>query len=76
MWYWYGGLRGLFIGDVFYVIAPDSIHTYDMTDGFKAIDSVSLGRGARYVNKDLFSLPPGYRDGSIDGGVPIELYAD
>ncbi|MDR0519656.1 MAG: beta-propeller domain-containing protein [Clostridiales Family XIII bacterium] len=57
MYEWYGGLRGLFIGDVFYVIAPDSIHTYDMKDGFKAIDSVSLGSGAAYVHSESYEFP-------------------
>jgi uncharacterized secreted protein with C-terminal beta-propeller domain len=68
---WYNGLRGLFIGDVFYVVAPDSIHTYDMNNGFKAIDSITLGRGARYVNQDSFSLPEGVDYGDLPG-VPIE----
>ncbi|MDR1495498.1 MAG: beta-propeller domain-containing protein [Clostridiales Family XIII bacterium] len=74
MWYWYGGLRGIFIGDVFYVTAPDSIHAYDMGDDFKAIDSVSLGSGAKYVDKDSFRLPPGYDYGDVGGGIPIEAY--
>jgi uncharacterized secreted protein with C-terminal beta-propeller domain len=75
-WRWYGGLRGIFIGDVFYVIAPDSIHSYDMANGFKAIDSVSLGSGARYVDKDSFTLPPGYRYEDIYGDIPVEAYAE
>jgi uncharacterized secreted protein with C-terminal beta-propeller domain len=74
MWQWYGGLRGIFIGDVFYVIAPDSIHSYDMTDGYKAIDSVSLGSGARYVHQDLFNLPPSYRYEDIYENLPREAY--
>jgi hypothetical protein len=30
-----------------------------MNKGFKAIDSISLGSGARSVNQDSFGLPPG-----------------
>jgi uncharacterized secreted protein with C-terminal beta-propeller domain len=56
---WSGGLRGIFIGDVFYVIAPDSIYTYDMTDEFKRIDSLTLDEGARAVS------PYSYSDFSI-----------
>jgi uncharacterized secreted protein with C-terminal beta-propeller domain len=72
-----GGLRGIFIDDVFYVIAPDSIHTYDMADGFKAMDSVSLGSGAQYVDEYSFRLPPDYdiRDLPVEG-IPIEGFAD
>jgi uncharacterized secreted protein with C-terminal beta-propeller domain len=57
---WYGGLRGLFIGDMFYVIAPDSIHAYDMTDDFESVDSVSLGDDATYVDQYSYTLPEGY----------------
>jgi uncharacterized secreted protein with C-terminal beta-propeller domain len=38
-WYsWYASIRGLFIGDVFYVVHDGGIFTYDMNDGFKNID--------------------------------------
>jgi uncharacterized secreted protein with C-terminal beta-propeller domain len=73
---WYLGLRGIFIGDVFYVIAPDSIHAYDMKDGFKALGSVSLGSGAKYVDSGSFSLPPGYGYGDIYGDIPIEAFPE
>jgi uncharacterized secreted protein with C-terminal beta-propeller domain len=71
---WYGGLRGIFIDDVFYVIAPDSIHTYDMADGFKPVDSVSLGSGARYVDRYSFELPPGYDYRDYYEDIPIEAF--
>jgi uncharacterized secreted protein with C-terminal beta-propeller domain len=71
---WYSGLRGMFIDDVFYVIAPDSIHTYDMNEGFKPIDSVSLGSGARYVDRYSFELPPDYDYRDFYEDIPIEAF--
>jgi hypothetical protein len=73
---WYLGLRGIFIGDVFYVVAPDSVHAYDMTNGFKALGRVSLGSGAKYVDSGSFSLPPGYGYGDIYRDVPIEAFPE
>jgi uncharacterized secreted protein with C-terminal beta-propeller domain len=75
-WYWYGGLRGVFIGEVFYVVAPDSIHAYDMADGFRAVDSVSLGSGARYVDKDSFELPSGYDYDDVYFDVPVRAFVE
>jgi hypothetical protein len=71
---WYSGLRGLFIDEVFYVIAPDSIHTYDMNDGFKPIDSTSLGSGAKYVDKYTYNLPPGYDYRDYYEDIPVEAF--
>ncbi|MDR1291925.1 MAG: beta-propeller domain-containing protein [Clostridiales Family XIII bacterium] len=70
---WYSGLRGIFIDDVFYVIAPDSIHTYDMADSFKPIGEASLGEGASYVDRYAFSLPPGVGNGNTYEIMPIEM---
>jgi uncharacterized secreted protein with C-terminal beta-propeller domain len=35
---WYASIRGLFIGDLFYVVSERGIFTYDMTDGFKNVE--------------------------------------
>jgi uncharacterized secreted protein with C-terminal beta-propeller domain len=35
---WYSSIRGLFIGDVFYVVSDFGIMTYDMNKGFKNIE--------------------------------------
>jgi uncharacterized secreted protein with C-terminal beta-propeller domain len=76
MWHWYGGLRGIFIGDVFYVVAPDSIHAYDMNDGFKAIGSVSLGSGAKYEDRNAYGLPPGHEYDGLYGDIPVGAYVE
>ncbi|MDR2486516.1 MAG: beta-propeller domain-containing protein [Clostridiales Family XIII bacterium] len=57
------GLRGLFIGDVFYVVSPKSVNTYDMADGFKKIARLVLSEDAG---------PAGQWYGWMDGGVIID----
>jgi hypothetical protein len=48
------------------VIAPDSIHSYDMQNDFKALGSVSLGSKAKYVDSGSYELPDGYEVPPID----------
>lgn len=42
-------LRGLFIDDVFYVVGPNTVHSYDMTNGFSRIDSVGIDSDAGFA---------------------------
>jgi uncharacterized secreted protein with C-terminal beta-propeller domain len=57
--YYYGsaGLRGIFIGDVFYVITPNSINSYDMNVNFAKLDSVPLGEDAVAVDRGSYYYP-------------------
>jgi uncharacterized secreted protein with C-terminal beta-propeller domain len=58
-YYYYGGegLRGLFIGDVFYVIAPNSLNAYDINNGFKKLGAVALGENANPVSRYTYYYP-------------------
>jgi uncharacterized secreted protein with C-terminal beta-propeller domain len=56
-YYWYEGLRGMFIDDVFYVIAPNSITAFDMNDGFAKLGTVSLGVDATAASR--YAAQPG-----------------
>ncbi|MDR2156825.1 MAG: beta-propeller domain-containing protein, partial [Clostridiales Family XIII bacterium] len=56
--------RGLFIGDIFYVVTPNSINAYGMNNGFQKIDDASLGNGARPVDRFSYGYP-----GEIGNGI-------
>ncbi|MDR0852160.1 MAG: beta-propeller domain-containing protein, partial [Clostridiales Family XIII bacterium] len=50
-YYGYSGLRGIFIGDVFFIIAPNSITAFDMNKDFAKLGTVQLNSGATPVNR-------------------------
>ncbi|MDR0886945.1 MAG: beta-propeller domain-containing protein [Clostridiales Family XIII bacterium] len=52
------GLRGLFIGDVFYVISPNVIMTYDMAHDFKQIGSAVLSETAAAASQYNYNRYP------------------
>ena len=43
-------IRGLFIGDVFYVVSPNNVKTYDMKNGFAALGELKLNDNAWSVS--------------------------
>ncbi|MDR0854099.1 MAG: beta-propeller domain-containing protein [Clostridiales Family XIII bacterium] len=47
-------LRGLFIGDIFYVISPNTVQTYDMNDGFARLGSARIGKDAHSVTETSY----------------------
>jgi uncharacterized secreted protein with C-terminal beta-propeller domain len=44
-------MRGLFIGDIFYIIEPTSITAYDMKDGYKKLGKETLDPGAYSIDE-------------------------
>jgi uncharacterized secreted protein with C-terminal beta-propeller domain len=71
--YWYSSLRGLFIEDIFYVVSANSVHCYDMQDGFRKIGSLTLSRTAGPASDygtAIYALPEEFseKDPYIDGG--------
>ncbi|MDR0357649.1 MAG: beta-propeller domain-containing protein, partial [Clostridiales Family XIII bacterium] len=67
--YYYGGegLRGLFIGNVFYAISPNSVNAYDMDNDFAKLGTASVGDGAMPVNRYAYYLPREYPGNPGDG---------
>lgn len=47
-------IRGLFIDDVFYIITPNNVQTYDMDDGLKAMADLRINKGAKPVNSNSY----------------------
>jgi uncharacterized secreted protein with C-terminal beta-propeller domain len=62
---WSTGFRGFFIDQVFYVISPRSITSFDMSRDFKKMNSLTFDLGAEPVEQGGVAVPMA-REASID----------
>lgn len=72
-YYAYKEIRGLFIGDVFYVISPNTIKTYDMANDFELMHTAAIDEGASSIFGDGIIMPLGM---SMVDGVTLESSVD
>jgi len=61
-------IRGLVIGDIFYVIGPNSINAYTISGDFKQAGSLAIDEGASSVNRWSYWGPPGIISPTDSGG--------